>query len=191
MNCEKCPHRELIEKARSCCLACNPDAESHHGSSHVQATDYTLAKRIDNEYAFTETVDPALAMEIQDHNSASGVTKLRYCDENRLRVSMATLFGLDPVELLLVQHLFLGGDLASFDESERAVATRILRYRGEPRGRAFQLKEAIIRKWPKIEPVFKRLIRPSSKKGNRTNRDSIEDQLNAERVTPDLFEFSS
>lgn len=188
MNCDNCPHMERIREALKPCQTC--DNGSHHGKSHVQATDFTLSHRKDD--VVQEEVDPALANEIQRHDGSAGVTNLGSRNEAKLRMAMSTLFGLDPVELLLVQHLFLGGDLATFSETERAVAQRILRYRGEPRGRAFQLKEAVIRKWPQIAPIFKRLVRPSSKAAKgRTKRDSIYDQLNAEKVTPDLFEFSA
>lgn len=47
-DCErKCPNPVLIGQARTCCASCDPDSLSHHGASHVEVNDFTLAQRKD------------------------------------------------------------------------------------------------------------------------------------------------
>lgn len=87
MNCNRCPHRELVERARACCMACDPDAQSNHGVSHVQANDFTLSQAVN------------------DHTPTTGVTSLPPDIEDTMRKFLSTLFSLDPTEMLLIQHL--------------------------------------------------------------------------------------
>lgn len=171
INCQKCKNWALIEKARSACLACDPNAISHHGASHVEATDYTLAQRV-----------------LDDHTPSPGVTRLSPEDEDTLRKAMSSLFGLDPVDLLLVQHLFAGRKLSSFDETMIRVSNRLTRYHGSPRAQAHAAKNRIAKAFPALAPVFKRLIISSQRPDDGVEPDSIEGQLDAEAVTPDLFE---
>lgn len=167
MNCAKCPHRELIEKARACCLACDPDSLSHKGRSHVQANDFTLRHAVN------------------DHAPTTGVTNLSPEDEDKLRRAMSSLFGLDPVDLLLVQHLFSGGRLSTFDDCMIRVSNRLARYHGSPRAMAHAAKERIARAFPQIAPVFRHVVTTPA---DAARADSIDGRLDLDRVQPDLFE---
>lgn len=97
MNCELCPHMAAIKKALKPCQAC--EAGQLHGQVHVDAstTDWAAKQRIDT-----------------NHTQTDGVTSLDPDTENALRVAMANLFDLEPIELLLVQHVIKGGSYASF-----------------------------------------------------------------------------
>ena len=171
INCQKCPNWPLVEKAREACLKCDPDAISHHGASHVQATDGTLGER-----------------EREDQAPSSGCTRLSPEDEDILRKAMTSLFGLDPIDLLLAQHLFAGRRLSSFDETMIRVSNRLTRYHGSPRAQAHAAKNRIAKAFPALAPVFKRLIVCSQRQEDGEAGDGIEGQLDADAVTPDLFE---
>lgn len=167
MDCTRCPHKDLVEKARACCLACDPDSLSNHGASHVQATDFTLRHAI------------------KDHAPTDGVTNLAPEDEDKLRRAMSSLFGLSPIDLLLVQHLFTGGRLSTFDDCMIRVSNRLASYHGRPRAMARMAKERIAKSFPQIAPVFKHVV---SCPAEASRVDSIDGLLDEERVQPDLFE---
>lgn len=170
INCQKCPNWALIEKAREACLKCDPDALSHHGASHVQATDYTLAQR-----------------QLDDHTPSSGCTRLSPEDEDTLRKAMTSLFGLEPRELLLVQHLFKGNNLSTFHDSvKKSTVIPLMKDFKSPRATASAMAKRIAKAFPAMAPVFKRIVRASYHP--EANPDGIEGQLDAESVTPDLFE---
>lgn len=132
---------KLIEKCRRACLACNPDAASHKGRSHVQATDFTLAQRM-----------------MDDHTPTSGVTRLSPDVEDLLRKAMSSLFNLDPIDLLLIQHVIRRGNLSNFGQAFNAIIDRATHYRGRIGAMAAARKDVICEKFPQIAPVLQSLI---------------------------------
>jgi len=98
MNCRTCPHMKAIQKALAPCQVC--DAGKLHGQVSTDA-----APQAELVYAHAK---------MSDHTTSSGVTNLAPDAEDSLRKAMASLFALDPVELLLVQHVIKGGSYANF-----------------------------------------------------------------------------
>lgn len=98
MNCASCPHMKAIEKALRPCQVC--DAGKLHGQVSTDA-----APSAELVYAHRQ---------MSNHAPSSGVTNLEPDAEDSLRKAMASLFALDPVELLLVQHVIKGGSYANF-----------------------------------------------------------------------------
>lgn len=144
MRCDRCPHMAAIRRALAPCQSC--DNGSHHGCSHVQATDYTLAQR-----------------RLDDHTPTAGVTRLDPEDEDILRRAMSTLFGLAPDDLLLVQHLFQGHDLTSFGPALERLHRKLHRYNPRTYAQmAHAKKESITRVFPALAPIFKHVIKPRS-----------------------------
>lgn len=192
MNCAKCPHSELIEKARACCLACDPDAVSHKGASHVQANDFTLRHAVDGYLRSDDDQDADLrddwpSYDPREDDRDRGVTNLAPEDEDRLRRAMSSLFGLDALDLLLVQHLFLGGKLSTFFASLARINSRIVAFHGSPRAQAHAAKKRIERSFPEIEPVFRHLV-SGGKPSGPERAEEIARNLDVGRVQPDLFE---
>lgn len=149
MNCNKCPNRELVERARACCLACDPDAIPNKNTLHYQANDYALAAKPNGD----------------DQGGHAKVTHLDQEDEDALREAMASMFGLDPVDLLLVQHLVNGGRMSTFYSSIMSVGSRISSYRGPHSARVHAAWKRVVRKVPQLAPVIGPLLRDSSRSG--------------------------
>lgn len=64
MNCDNCPHMERIREALKPCQKC--DNGSHHGKSHVQATDFTLDKKLEEDpQAVSDEYDKLDAIEMR------------------------------------------------------------------------------------------------------------------------------
>jgi len=98
MNCDRCPHMKRIKAALTPCQVC--EAGELHGQVSTDA-----APSAELVYAHAK---------LTDHTPSSGVTNLEPDAEDALRKAMASLFALDPVELLLVQHVIKGGGYADF-----------------------------------------------------------------------------
>lgn len=133
MNCHNCPDRSNPDRLEKC-LKCNrADDMSYHGTTvHLNG----------KEVAAPPPTQPRQ------------VTNLPPDVEDKLREAMCSLFDLDPIELLLVQHLIRGGKLSTFADRLVKVTNRIVRYRGSERAQAHAMKEAIGRKFPTISPVI-------------------------------------
>lgn len=146
-------------------------------------------------------------------------TPLSEENEQKLRIAMATLFGLDPIQLLLVQHIMRGGRLSEFGDTLRKTHEQIRRYRGSERAQAGMMRNAVFSRAPILAPVLTPLIKgedtysPMQKAASHTPRTStphnagvckatahesasMEDAVSAigERMRDeplgDLFEFS-
>ena len=90
-----------------------------------------------------------------DRDSAHTVTADLSADaEDKLRRAMASLFSLDPIDLLLVQHLMRGGKLADFHRVTDRLEKTIGRYHGSPRALAWARKEQILHKFPQFRAVI-------------------------------------
>jgi len=134
MTCDRCPHMKRIKDALRPCQSC----DEAHVRNRVQLSDYTVAQR-----------------RLDDHAPTSGVTTLPPDVEDTLRKAMSTLFGLDPVDFLLVQHIFKGGSLGSFGEKLRELHRKIHFYNpSSTRSMAHAKKDAIARVMPQLAPVF-------------------------------------
>jgi len=139
MSCESCEVMAKMRKLLKSCETC--DNGSHHGASHVQATNFTLAQR-----------------KLDDHTPSAGVTRLAPDDEDVLRRAMATLFSMAATDLLLVRHMMRGGDLAGYVDELNVLDRKIRSIRGNPRAFADEVKKRVIRTMPAIEPVMQDLI---------------------------------
>lgn len=85
-------------------------------------------------------------------------TPLSEENEQKLRIAMATLFGLDPIQLLLVQHIMRGGRLSEFGDTLRKTHEQIRRYRGSERAQAGMMRNAIFARASILAPVLTPLI---------------------------------
>lgn len=140
MMCGKsCPNWKLWLKASEAC-ACCVNAESHHGQSRVTATDYTLAQRRPIDY----TREPS-----------GQATDLAPDAEDKLRRAMATLFALDPIDLMLVAHLVQQRPLTDFGDVLSGVERTIRGYRGRVGAMAFARKERLLAKMPQLRAVIR------------------------------------
>lgn len=63
MNCDNCPHMERIREALKPCQKC--DNGSHHGKSHVEATDFTLDKKLEEDPQAVSDYDKLDAIEMR------------------------------------------------------------------------------------------------------------------------------
>lgn len=139
MNCQACPYQAQINALRKRCLMCNPESDGGTPHGRVIANEYTLncVKKAD------------------DYSSipSGQATSLTPADEHKLRIAMSSLFGLDPVDLLLVQHLMQGQTLESFGTKLTAVQ-RVASYKGSVKGMAWARKSKIIDKIPMLSAVL-------------------------------------
>lgn len=64
MDCARCKHRKLIDKARACCLACDPDSSVHSGRVHVRLNEQAVgeggAMRLASDYRHDSSSDVAV-----------------------------------------------------------------------------------------------------------------------------------
>lgn len=121
-------------------------------------------------------------------------TPLSEENEQKLRIAMATLFGLDPIQLLLVQHLMLGGRLSAFGDTLRKTHEQIRRYRGSERAQAGMMRNAIFARAQILAPVLTPLISrdepaPSGPRSDDDAVSTIKVRLNDEPLG-DLFEYA-
>lgn len=138
-NCYTCPHQKQIEELRRRCLKCNPDTTGGTPHGRVKADEYTLSRPRPIDYSM-EPSGPA--------------TMLPEDIEHKLRMAMSTLFGLDPVDLLLIQHLMRGCSLESF--GGRALDTlRRLPDQKLSRMWAAGRKRRILRTFPAMSTVLR------------------------------------
>lgn len=167
MNCHNCPHRDDPNRLPRCLACTRADDLSHHGRAvHLNGTDVAA----------------------KPTNQLRQVTTLPTDVEDRLREALCGLFGLDPVDLLLVQHLFAGGRLSTFDETRDRVAQKLAGYHGSPRAQAHAAKERIMRAFPLLEPVLQPIVGPRDRA--KDTQIAVEARLDADTVAPDLFENS-
>lgn len=141
MNCQACPYQSQINALRKRCLMCDPESTGGTPHGRVKADEYTLncvKKAADEESA---------------RIPSGQATSLTPEDEHKLRIAMSTLFGLDPVDLLLVQHLMQGQTLESFGTKLTAVQ-HVASYKGSVKGMAWARKSKIIDKIPMLSAVL-------------------------------------
>ena len=131
--------RYLLAKCRNCRRASQDDIR-------IQKTPHAKS-----EYM---TVTPATQGGRCERKIAGTITPLDADNEGRLRLGMATLFGLSPIQLLLVQHLMRGGRLAKFGDTLRATHEQIGKYRGSERAQAGMMRDAILARAPMLAPVL-------------------------------------
>lgn len=161
MNCCKCqkrvrtPHHDyavadMVAMCRKHCLACNPLEMSRGGNSQVEATDFTLSKRMHDPAA-----DAPLG-QLQADTDIVGVSPDAF---DRLRKAMTALFALAPLDLLIVQHMFNGGRMSEFPEVYKALMCKCQRYHGSARQMVRARKMGIEAKMPQLAPVLGRIIK--------------------------------
>ena len=102
MNCttEKCPHRALLEKARKACLSCDHVLPAGHGG--------TISYEAAGENVVYGMVEPT-------HGSGGArAMALPEAVEERLRMLLHTVTGLDTLDALLLFHVANGGTCGTF-----------------------------------------------------------------------------
>ena len=102
MNCtpEKCPHRALMEKARTACLACDhTEPAGHGGMVSYDAAGERIVQR--QQLVF-------------DRRPRSQVTTLPPDVEERTAELYRRWCGLDTIDALLMLHVCNGGTCANF-----------------------------------------------------------------------------
>lgn len=139
MNCQACPYQAQINALRKRCLMCNPESDGGTPHGRVRADEYTL-----------NCVPKAADYSCIPSGQATSLTPQ---DEHKLRIAMSSLFGLDPVDLLLVQHLMQGKTLESFGTKLTAVQ-HVASYKGSVKGMAWARKSKIIDKIPMLSAVL-------------------------------------
>ena len=160
MNCDKCKHMKRIVAALRPCQEC--EAGKLHSQVHVDGwqMDRAAALRSDGKprAAFDRPFD-------ETAQGASGCTALRPQDEERLNAAMKAIFDLDPVELLMLQHMMRGGSFASFSVVMLKMLRRLQPKEAELRGERDgfrQLAKAwadkIVAKAPILRPVIRARI---------------------------------
>lgn len=102
MNCtpERCPHRELMEKARAVCLSCDHTVPAGHGGvASYDAMGERLVQR--EKIAF-------------DRTPRGQVTTLPAEVEERTAELYRRWCGMDTIDALLMLHVSNGGTCATF-----------------------------------------------------------------------------
>ena len=160
MNCHNCQKRirtpkpdysvaELIDLLRPKCVSCDPNEMPRGGRSQVELTDFTASKRkVD---PCSRALEPAESVD----SSCVGVSPEAF---GRLRTAMTSLFALDPLDLLIIQHIVNGGAMADFPKVYVDLMTRCSRYRGSARQMVYARKRRIEEALPQLKPVFGHLM---------------------------------
>jgi len=108
-------------------------------------------------------------------------TKLPHEVEDTLRQAMASFWGLDPIELLCVQHIMRGQRLSAFGNTLRKIYQRIGKYRGSERAQAGMMRDAIARKMPMLAPILK-----AHAKGDDEEDQGCEAEVSTEEIAEQL-----
>lgn len=165
MNCLKCEKRirtprrdytvaELAAMCRKHCLACNPDEMPRGGRSKVEATDYTISKR---------KIDPCDQVPLSQNLADSDVRGVSPDAFDRLRTAMTALFALNPLDLLIVQHIANGGSFGGFVSVFINLMQKCKRYHGSAKQMVYARKNAICDKLPFLKPMIDAVVRRDGK----------------------------
>ena len=150
MNCTpaKCPHKALMEKARAACLACNHIAPAGHGGtiSYEAAGELLVERqRLDAEDSLRKH-----AAQLDGEDLRTRATQLPEAAEEKLRLLLHTVTGLDTVDALLALHVANGGTCANFGDYLLRLATVIRLY--NPRRKGFRATASS--RWEKLKLRF-------------------------------------
>ncbi len=150
MNCTpaKCPHRALLEKARAACLACNHIAPAGHGGtiSYEAAGELLVERqRLDAEDSLRKH-----AAQLDGEDLRTRATQLPEAVEEKLRLLLHTVTGLDTVDALLALHVANGGTCTNFGDYLLRLATVIRLY--NPRRKGFRATASS--RWEKLKLRF-------------------------------------
>lgn len=174
MDCtlKKCPHRELMEKARAACLSCGHIEPSGHGG--VVSYDAAGERVIEREKAAF------------DRSPRGQVTALPAEVEERTAEVYRRWCELDTIDALLLLHVCNGGTTANFGDYLDRVATAIGRLdvrRESFRATAWAKYKALIRRFA---PLLKsRLHSWTDGHGGAVRRERAAAELDA--AQGDLF----
>lgn len=149
MNCDRCPHMKRIKDALKPCALC--EAGKLHGQI---STDSAPTPELVYSHARTS-----------DHTPSTGVTALDPDTEDALRKALASIFSLDPVELLLLQHVMNGGKYANLNivlaKLSRRLRTKEAELCGKKEGfrsLAHSWAKKIVQKMPMMGKLFADLV---------------------------------
>ena len=109
----------------------------------------------------------------------SGVTDLPVEVENKLRIAIANLFDLSPIQLLLVQHLIRGYRMSSFGDRLIQISSHISKCRGSKRAMAGMMRNSIVEKFPALAVILG---------GEAKTKEVINEAVGYDDV--DLFDFA-
>lgn len=160
MNCHDCQKRvrtpsseytvaELIEMLRPKCVACDPMQMPRGGKSQIELSDFTESKR---------NIDPCanVITESQADRDVRGVSPEAF---DRFRTAMTALFALNPLDLLIVQHIANGGSFGSFDRVYINLMQKCKRYHGSAKQMVYARKNNICAKLPQLRPMIDAVVR--------------------------------
>ncbi len=165
MNCHDCQKRirtprneytvaELIEMLRPKCVVCDPTQMPRGGRSQVDATDFTLSKR---------KVDPCDQVPIAANQADRDVRGVSPEAFDRFRTAMTALFSLNPLDLLIVQHIANGGSFGSFASVFINLMQKCKRYHGSAKQMVYARKNAICANLPFLKPMIDAVVRRDGK----------------------------
>lgn len=176
MNCtpEKCPHRDLLDRARKACLSCNHIDPAGHGGtvSYDAAGERTIERE---------------ALRLDNHPRGQ-VTTLPADVEEKVADFFRFWCGLDTIDALLVLHVCNGGTPNAFGDYLARVETAIEKLR--PRRENFRATA-----WLKFKTLCKRFAAVGKLQGwNKGHGGAIrKERENAETraLQGDLFEWGT
>lgn len=165
MNCHDCQKRvrtprneytvaELIEMLRPRCVACKPAEIPRGGRSQVEATDFTLSRR---------NVDPCEQVPLSQNQADRDVRGVSPDAFDRLRTAMTALFALQPLDLLIVQHIANGGKYSDIERVYINLMQKCKRYHGSARQMIYARKKNICEKLPQLKPMIDAVVRRDGK----------------------------
>lgn len=165
MNCHACQKRirtprneytvaELIEMLRPKCIACDPTQMPRGGRSQVELTDFTASKR---------KVDPCDQVPISQNQADRDVCGVSPDAFDRLRTAMTALFALNPLDLIIVQHIANGGKYSDIEQVYINLMQKCKRYHGSARQMIYARKNNICAKLPQLKPMIDAVVRRGGK----------------------------
>lgn len=139
MNCtpDKCPHRALLEKARAACLSCDHLLPAGHGG--------TISYDAAGERTIMRQVEPT-------HRSVASIqaTPLPIDVEDKLRMLLNVVTGLDSIDALLALHIANGGTPNTFGRYLLRIVDAVQSF--DPARPSF--RATVLNRWNSIKKRF-------------------------------------
>ena len=130
MQCHLCPHQS--HPTPEACWNCKPHS------------DQDLRHRI--------PIDDDDSIPQPDTSGSDYATHLDPDDEDRLRIAMANLFSLSPIELLYIQNEMMGRTLTEFGSTVDKFVRQ--NANGCSTARAYEIRKRVGEKLPMLKPVL-------------------------------------
>lgn len=168
----KCAFFREIERLREVCLKCRVCSDSN--SMQIAGRGIVgIDTAEDPESVILHSIGrkanaPEVYRNTANDNAPRSVTPLPPEIEERVRLLLAALIGLEPMKILVLHHLANGGNLSNFNEYFLALQTKWNSYQHFDKRNVWAIFNCIRRQHPELNVLFVRKLDPRNRNGKVT-----------------------